>query len=108
MTILAIVFLIAALVGWGILAHRLITRQPHQFMPMKYRIILLLAGALSLLCFLHDWKYDKPVVPYTTADNIIELVIVGAFYTAVFFFILSGIYKGLLWFFRLVNYSGKA
>jgi hypothetical protein len=104
MNVIAIVLTILAALGWNWLIYRLITRKPEQFMSTPYRLILVVAGSLTFLLFVHDYRYDKPSAPYSSMDYVGEILIIGGMYTAVFFFLFSGIY---LFYKKLFSYSGK-
>lgn len=61
-------------------------------MRTAYKIILVISMILTGLIFWHESVYDKPPIPYTMAETIIEVSIMGPLSTAFFFFFIGGIY----------------
>ena len=64
-------------------------------MSRVHKIILVVSFLLMLVCFIHDLLYDPPPSPYTTTDYIIEFILMGALYTAIFFGIILGSYLSI-------------
>lgn len=65
-------------------------------MNTKQKINLAISVLLTSFCFLHDQLYDTPVVPYSSAETIAEILFVGTLYTAIFYGILLCLYNGVL------------
>lgn len=63
-------------------------------MNKSYKLILAISIIITGLLFWHDYVYDKPAVPYTLAQTLQEIAIIGSLYVAVLFAIIAGVYYG--------------
>ena len=51
-------------------------------------IIAAISVLLTAALWLHEYLYDKPSVPYTTSQHIIEALTIGPFFCAIIFALL--------------------
>lgn len=70
-------------------------------------IIAAISVLLTAALWLHEYLYDKPSVPYTTSQYIIETLTIGPFFCVIIFALLYlpyAIFKSLV---RKIRRSGR-
>jgi hypothetical protein len=56
-------------------------------------IILSIAVSITALICMHEYTYDIPLKPYSIWQYFFEIIYSGSAYTALFYFVMLGIYK---------------